>query len=86
MRFLVFYTLGYIGYFALGFIALRFLVVQRDITGYVITFIGLILLINYVSFIEKKIETPKYNGYVKVTLMVIFFISSFFLIKDSIFQ
>lgn len=70
-------TMGYLGYFIIGFMALRAMFIQDDKVGFVILSVGLLLLINYVAFLEKKNGTPKYSGYIKLVLIVVFLISGF---------
>ncbi|PIC98871.1 MULTISPECIES: hypothetical protein [unclassified Sporosarcina] len=71
------FSLGYLGYFLIGFMALRALIVQEDKIGFVILIVGLTLLIDYVASFEKKYGTPKYSGYIKSILVVAFIFSGF---------
>lgn len=80
MKHIINYTLGYIGSFLLAFIALRFIIVQNDETSFLLTMIGFLLLINYVSYFEKQNGTPKYSSYIKLTLIIIFLFTCFILI------
>lgn len=48
--------LGYIGYFLIGFIALRAIINKEDKIGFIILIIGLTLLINYVHSLEKSLK------------------------------
>ena len=77
MKHTINYTLGYLGYFLLVFIALRFILVQNDKTSFLLTVIGIFLLINYVSYFEKQNGTPKYSGYIKLTLFILFLFTGF---------
>lgn len=77
MKHTINYTLGYLGYFLLVFIALRFILVQNDKTSFLLTVIGIFLLINYVSYFEKQNGTPKYSGYIKLTLFIFFLFTGF---------
>lgn len=72
-------TIGYLGYFLIGFMALRALLIQDDTEGFNALVLGLLLLVSYVQFLEKKHETPKYSGYIKLALIIVFLISGFIL-------
>ena len=74
------YTIGHLGYLLIGFMALRALFVQDDKIGFVILIVGLILLIDYVAYFEKKYGTPKYAGYIKSILFVAFVFSGFLIL------
>ncbi|RLL47076.1 hypothetical protein D8M04_07775 [Oceanobacillus piezotolerans] len=76
MKQVIQFTLGYIGYLLIGFFALRALLLQDDKVGFTILVIGLTLLITYVSMLEKKHGTPKYGGYIKLVLIIVFIIST----------
>ncbi|WP_404407925.1 hypothetical protein [Jeotgalibacillus malaysiensis] len=68
--------MGHIGYFLIGYMALRALLIQNDKIGFAILFIGVSLLINYVDSFEKKQGTPKYSAHIKITLSLVFILST----------
>lgn len=74
---LIQFTMGYVGYFLMGFIALKTLFVHDDKAGFIISVVGLLLLVTYMQFLEKKQGSPKYGGYIKLILFVVFSISVF---------
>ncbi|WP_404407929.1 hypothetical protein [Jeotgalibacillus malaysiensis] len=47
-------VMGYIGYFLIGYMALRALLLQNDKIGFALLFIGMSLLISYVHSFEKQ--------------------------------
>lgn len=69
--------MGYLGYFIIGFMALRAMLIQDDKVGFVLLSVGLLLLINYVAILEKRNGTPNYSGYIKLVLLVAFLILGF---------
>jgi peptidoglycan/LPS O-acetylase OafA/YrhL len=77
MKHFIQFTLGYLGYFIIGFMALRAMLIQDDKGGFVVLSVGLLLLISYVAFLEKSHEKPKYSGYIKLILAAAFLISVF---------
>ncbi len=79
-RNLIQFTMGYVGYFLMGFIALKTLFVYDDKAGFIILVVGLLLLVTYMQFLEKKRGSPKYSGYIKLILFIGFSISAFTLI------
>lgn len=81
MKHVLQFTMGYLGYFLLGFMALRSLLIQDDNVGFATSIVGLLLLVNYIAFLEKNHGTPKYSGYIKLILIVVFFASGFTLLK-----
>ncbi|WP_010530584.1 hypothetical protein [Lentibacillus jeotgali] len=75
MKHILQFTLGYLGYFLIVFMALRALLIQNDTIGFTILVVGSFLLVNYLHYLEKKHETPRYSGYIKVILVIAFLIS-----------
>ena len=73
------FTVGYLGYFLIGLMALRALLTQDDMVGSIALFVGLTLLVSYLHFLERKQEKPKYSGYIKVIVIILFFISGMIL-------
>lgn len=71
------FTIGYLGYFLIGYVTLRAVIVQDDTVGFIILTVGLLLLLNYVHILEKKHGMPKYGGYIKVILSIVFLILAF---------
>ncbi|WP_161797353.1 hypothetical protein [Guptibacillus hwajinpoensis] len=49
---------------------------NNDLTGNIMTWIGLILLIIYVEFMEKKSGKPKHSRLIKFVLSVVFLLVS----------
>lgn len=74
MKHILQFTMGYLGYFLIGFMALRALLIQ-DMVGFTVLVIGTLLLVNYVHFLEKNHGKPKYSGYIKSILIMVFLIS-----------
>ncbi|MGD7043087.1 hypothetical protein [Jeotgalibacillus proteolyticus] len=64
--------MGYMGYFLIGYMALRALLLQNDKIGFALLFIGMSLLISYVHSFEKKQGAPKYSAHIKFTLSLVF--------------
>ncbi|RDW17670.1 hypothetical protein [Oceanobacillus chungangensis] len=77
MKHILQFTMGYLGYFLIVFMALRALLTKDDTVGFIILFVGSFLLVDYVQFLEKKHETPKYSGYIKLILVIVFLLSGF---------
>ncbi|WP_453989787.1 hypothetical protein [Bacillus nitroreducens] len=77
MKYRVQYIMGYIGYFLLAFMALRAVIIQDDILGFIILTVGLLFLMNYLALLEKQHGTPKYSGYIKLILALALLISGF---------
>lgn len=73
------FTVGYLGYFLIGFMALRALLTQDDMAGSISLFVGLTLLVSYVHYLERKQEKPKNSGYIKGIVMILFLISGIIL-------
>ena len=74
------YTLGYLGYFMVGLIAVR-AALQGDNFVFVMTSLGSLFLMIYVSLLEKRTATPKYAGYIKVALVLAFFVTLAFALQ-----
>ncbi|MDG5471277.1 hypothetical protein P6709_05920 [Jeotgalibacillus sp. ET6] len=68
--------MGHIGYFLIGYMALRALLLQNDKIGFALLFIGMNLLISYVHSFEKQQGTPKYSAHIKFTLSLVFMLST----------
>ncbi|WP_164669686.1 hypothetical protein [Virgibacillus doumboii] len=77
------FTMGYLGYYLIALMALQAMVIRDDMVGSIILFIGLFFLVNYTQFLEKKHEKPKYGGYIKLILVVAFFISMFVIFFET---
>ena len=70
------YTIGYIGYFLMAYVSLRLLIADKDVTGYTLTTIGLLFIATFTTSMEKQIEAPKYAGYIKFVIIIVFFFVS----------
>ena len=81
MKHVMQFTMGYFGYFLIGFMALRALLIQDDNVGFATSIVGILLLVNYITFLEKNHGTPKYSVYIKLILIVLFFASWFTLLN-----
>ncbi|GAA0445246.1 MAG: hypothetical protein ACQEWU_20310 [Bacillota bacterium] len=80
MKHILQYTMGHLGYFIIGYMALRVMIIQDDKVGFTILVVGSFLLVGYVQFLEKRHGTPKYSGYIKLILVIVFLISSFIML------
>ncbi|AJD90246.1 hypothetical protein JMA_09290 [Jeotgalibacillus malaysiensis] len=69
-------VMGYIGYFLIGYMALRALLVQDDRVGFALLFIGMSLLMSCVQFFEKKQGNPKYSVHIKVVLSLVLILTT----------
>lgn len=78
MKELARFTVGYIGYFLIGFIAIRALS-QYDTVAFAVLSFGSLMLLGYVHALEKKHGAPKYGGYVKLALGIAFVFACFVL-------
>jgi len=74
------YTLGYLGYFMVGLIAVRAALLGDNFV-FVMTSLGSLFLMIYVSLLEKRTGTPKYAGYIKVSLVLAFFVTLAFVLQ-----
>ncbi|MBN8208983.1 hypothetical protein JI666_09525 [Bacillus sp. NTK071] len=83
MKHYIHYVCGYLGYFLLALVSIRFQM-ANDMTGFILTWVGLMLLITYVEFMEKKSDKPKYSGYIKFGLSVVFLLTTLGFIYDFI--
>ncbi|MDW0110055.1 hypothetical protein [Sporosarcina aquimarina] len=50
------FTFGYLGYFLIGLMAIRALIVQNDKIVFAILLVGSLLLIDYIASFEKNME------------------------------
>lgn len=69
-------VMGYIGYFLIGYMALKALLLQNDKIGFALLFIGMSLLISYVHSFEKQQGSPKYSAHIKFTLSLVLIFST----------
>lgn len=75
MKHTIQFSLGYLGYFLIMFMALRAILIQNDQVSFVILVIGSFLLMNYGQSLEKRYGSPKYGGYIKLILVIAFLVS-----------
>lgn len=75
-----FLIIGNTGLLLIALAGIRYSTIIGDKQGYLLTFLGFILLISYTNFLEKKAEiNKKVRIIVKVIFMVIFFVLSVYL-------
>ncbi|MDP4549584.1 hypothetical protein Q9251_01660 [Alkalihalobacillus macyae] len=83
MKDYIYYVSGYCGYFLLSLVSVRFLI-HDDMTGLIMCLIGLLLLITYVEFMEKKNGKPRYSGFIKIAISLVFILGSMAFIYDLV--
>lgn len=64
---------GMIGSVLVGFMALRYLV-SYDLEGYIFSFLGFILIINYINYLESKANISKKIIWIKSIVSIVLFI------------
>jgi hypothetical protein len=74
--------LGTIGTILIALSAMRYLAKVNDYNGYLIIFLGFILTISYINYLEKKAGISKKLTWIRAIVSVILFFSfSYFLFK-----
>lgn len=63
--------LGTIGVVLVGLGALRYLAIMNDTKGYLFTFLGFLLTINYIYYLEKKAGISTKITWIKAAISII---------------
>ncbi|MBD7969257.1 hypothetical protein [Paenibacillus gallinarum] len=77
-------ALGTIGIILVGLGAFRYQLLNEDIEGQVISYLGFILTIVYINYLEQKAGISKKVTWIKsIISIIVFVISAYYLFSDS---